>query len=143
MHTLLANAVLVHSLEERYSNGYLSPVVVLNVWLSKKARGSDLCMQLSTQLSTKFRDSTKKGRALFLIPPHVSSGFPHFRPQGPLPNSSHHRLGGLVFEHCGTYGYHTHPDTPEGGPFSRTKGRCEGVGTEGKKWALTSMILKL
>ena len=36
MHTLLANAVLVHSLEERYSNGYLSPVVVLNVWVSKK-----------------------------------------------------------------------------------------------------------
>lgn len=28
IYTLLANAVLVHSLEERYSNGYLSPVVV-------------------------------------------------------------------------------------------------------------------
>ena len=100
-------------------------------------------MQLSTQLSTKFIDATKKGRALFQIPLHVSSGLPHFRPQGPLANSSHHRLGGLVFEHCGVYGYHTHPDTPERGPLSRTKGRCEGVGTEGKKWALVSMTLKL
>lgn len=102
-----------------------------------KARGSDLCMRLSTQST----DSTKKARTLFPIPPHVSSGSPHFRPQGPLPNFSHHHLGGLAFEHCGACSCHTHPDSPERGSPSRTEGRCEGVGIEGKKWALTSMIL--
>lgn len=97
-----------------------------------KARGSDLSMQLYPQ--SKFY---KEGQALFLTPPHVSS---HFRLQGPLPNFSHHRLGGLAFEHCGACGYYTHPDSPEGGPPSRTEGKREEAGIERKKWTLTSMI---
>lgn len=92
-----------------------------------KARGSDVC----TQLCTQSMDSTKKASALFLLSPHVSYGSSHFRPQGPLPNPSHHRLGGLAFECCGTCGHHTHPVSPQGGPPSRTEGKCEGIGTEG------------
>lgn len=74
----------------------------------------------------------KKAHALLLISSHVSSGSSHFRPQGPLSNSSHHRLGGLAFERCGSRGHHTHPDSPERGSSSRTEGKCEGIGIEGK-----------
>lgn len=67
----------------------------------------------------------------------MPSGSSRLRPQGALPHSGHRRLGGLAFECCGAGGYRPHPDSPEGDPSSRTKGKCEGIGTEGGKAAMT------
>lgn len=107
---------------------------------SQKARGSDLCMQLSTQLSTQFTDSTKKGRALLLIPPHVSSGFPHFRPQRSSPelqpSSPWWSCCLSIVVLMAITLIQTHQKEV---PLSRTKSRCEGVGTERKKWALSRL----
>lgn len=86
--------------------------------------------------------SAKKTMSCSCISPRKSSGSSHFRLQGPLPHASRHRLGGLDFERGGTCGHHTHPDSPERGPPSRTEGKREGIGTEGEQWAMTSLTLK-